>query len=241
VPPRRCYDPVCAIAHFQEEQEVSSERSVNIGVIGSGNVGGTLGGRWARNGHRVLFASREPNSAKMQKLARESGPNASIASNAEAASASDVLLVATPWEATEEALHSAGNLAGKIVIDATNPLLPGLEGLSIGCSRSAGEQVAEWARGAKVVKALNTVGWNIMADPQFPGRRVAMFYCGDDAEAKKVAGDLIGELGFDALDAGPLQQARVLEPFAMLWISLAFKHGYGRDIGFELLRREPRP
>jgi len=208
---------------------------VNIGIIGSGNVGGTLGKRWAANGHRVVFSSRAPE--KLQPLVEEAGHAARAASPTEAAASSDVVLVATPWPATEEALKSAGDLTGKIVVDATNPLLPSLDGLSTGCTDSAGEQVARWAPGAKVVKALNTVGANVMADPKFPERRVAMFYCGDDASAKKTVAGLIGELGFEPLDAGPLTQARLLEPFALLWITLALKHGYGRDIGFEFLRR----
>jgi NADPH-dependent F420 reductase len=210
---------------------------MDIGIIGSGNVGGTLGLRWAAKGHKILFASRDPQSEKSQALVAKCGPDARTGSSAEAASASDVLLLATPWPATEEALRSAGDLSGKIVIDATNPLLPGLEGLSIGCTQSAGEQVAEWAKGARVVKAMNTVGSNIMTDPKFEQRDVAMFYCGDDSEAKRVVAELIRELGFEALDAGPLTQARLLEPFALLWISLALKYGYGREIGFELLRR----
>jgi len=210
---------------------------MNIGIIGAGNVGGTLGKRWAQNGHRLIFSSREPASEQMRKLLADAGPGARSGSVAETAAASDVLVIATPWPATEEVLKSAGDLSGKILIDATNPLLPGLEGLSVGTTTSAAEQVAVWAGGAKVVKAFNTVGYNIMADSTFGPGRVAMFYCGDDAAAKKTAAALIEELGFEALDAGPLKQSRLLEPFAMLWISLALKHGYSREIGFQFMRR----
>src|SRR5437764_10144536 len=100
---------------------------MNIGILGSGNVGGTLGRRWAQNGHNVLFASRDPNSEKMKELVAESGTNARSVSDQEAVNGSDVVLVATPWPATRQALESAGDLSGKVVIDATNPLLPGLE------------------------------------------------------------------------------------------------------------------
>jgi predicted dinucleotide-binding enzyme len=210
---------------------------MNIGIIGSGNVGGTLGARWARNGHQVAFGSRDPRSEKVQKLVRESGAGARSCLPDAAAKDSEVLLLATPRPATEEALQSAGDLSGKILIDATNPLLPDLSGLDVGCFTSGGEQVAGWAPGAKVVKAFNTVGANIMADPTFGGGRVAMFYCGDSAEAKATVASLINELGFVALDAGPLTQARVLEPFALLWISLAVKYGFGPDIAFQLLQR----
>jgi len=211
---------------------------MKIGIIGSGNVGGTLGKAWSRNGHRVCFSVRSGNEVQAKALLADAGPSARTGSVEETASSSDVLLLATPWEAAQEAIETAGTLAGKILIDATNPLLQGLAGLAVGTHASAGEAIAEWAKAAHVVKAFNTVGFNIMADPKFPQGEVALFYCGDDAEAKKVVAKLADELGFEALDAGPLTQCRVLEPFALLWISLAIKHGYGRDIGFQFMRRK---
>ena len=96
---------------------------------------------------------------------------------------------------------------------ATNPLLPGFTGLAVGTTTSDAEQVAQWVPGAKVVKKFNTVGYNIIADPQFSEGPVAMFYCGDDAEVKRTVASLIAELGFELLDAGPLTQARLLEAF----------------------------
>lgn len=208
---------------------------MNIGIIGSGNVGGTLGTRWAQAGHQVTFASRKPESKEIQELWANAGPNARVGTISDAVQA-DVLLLATPWPNTEEALRSAGDLSGKILIDATNPLL-NLDALDVGTTTSGGEKVAQWARGAKVVKAFNTVGNNIMADPAFDGRRPVLFYCGDDQAAKQTVGPLIAELGFDAIDAGPLSMARTLEPFALLWISLALKEGLGREFAFQLIRR----
>jgi predicted dinucleotide-binding enzyme len=210
---------------------------MNIGIIGSGNVGGTLGSRWAILGHSVAFSSRNPGSEDMRTLVAEAGANARATSVQEAVAASDVIVVATPWPATRTALETAGSLAGKILIDATNPLLPRLEGLEYGQSTSGAEQVATWAPGARVVKAFNTIGNNVMADPSFDGRKALLFYCGDDTEAKRATHQLASELGFDAQDAGPLIQARLLEPFALLWISLALQHGYGREIAFQLMRR----
>ena len=210
---------------------------MKIGIIGAGNVGGTLGRRWAENGHAVFFASRDPKSESVKQLVAAAGAGARSGTNAECAAASEVLLLSTPWPATQEALKNCGDLKDKILIDATNPLAPCLDGLTVGCTDSAAEQIAAWAPGARVVKALNTVGFNIMADPSFAGGPVAMFYCGDDTDAKTIVEGLISELGFEALDAGPLKQARLLEPFALLWITLALKYGYGREIGFELLRR----
>ncbi len=171
----------------------------------------------------------------MKELIAKAGPSARAATVADAAQAGDVVLLATPWPAAREVVHGLGDLGGKVLIDAMNPLLPRLEGLELGTTTSAGEQVAQWARNARVVKAFNTVGFNIMANPVFGADRAVMFYCGDDADAKKVVHQLASELGFDARDAGPLKQARVLEPFAMLWISLAMQGG--RDFAFKLIRR----
>lgn len=210
---------------------------MRIGVIGSGNVGGTLGARWAKNGHGVIFSSRDPGSNEMKRLIEEAGATARAASVSEAAIASEMLLLATPWPAARAALAAAGDLSGKIVIDATNPLLPRLTGLEVGNSTSGAEQVAEWAPRAKVVKAFNTVGFNIMANPRFDGRGALLFYCGDDAPAKQAVRGLAAELGFDPVDAGPLERARLLEPFALLWITLSAAPGHGREFAFQLLKR----
>ena len=210
---------------------------MQIGIIGSGNVGGTLGKRWAKNGHTVTFSSRDPKSAEMTRLVADAGATARADSVAAAAKASDVILLATPWPAVKSAIASAADLSGKILVDATNPLLPDMSGLEFGNTSSGAEQVAGWARGARVVKAFNTVGFNVMANPQFDGRRAVMFYCGDDPDAKRIVSQLASELGFDAQDAGPLKQARVLEPFALLWITFALVQGYGRDYAFQLIKR----
>jgi len=209
---------------------------MNIGIIGSGNVGGTLGTRWAQKGHQVVFGSRDPQAADLQQLVAAAGKSARAAALSEAAT-SDVLLLAMPWPVVKDVLTGLGNLTNKVLIDATNPLLPDLSGLALGTTTSAAEQVAGWARGAKVVKAFNTVGYNIMADTSFQGAKPLLFYCGDDAGAKKTVHQLAEELGFDAQDAGPLKQARLLEPFALLWISLAYQQGWGREFAFQVLRR----
>ena len=210
---------------------------MTIGMIGSGNVGGALGVRWAKAGHQIVFGTRDPQAADIRERLAEAGANTRAATMAEAAQAGDVLLLATPWPATQQILAGLGNLNGKILIDATNPLLPDLSGLTHGTTTSGAEQVAGWARGAKVVKAFNTVGANIMANATFAGGRPVLFYCGDDAPAKQVVKELIAVLGFEAVDAGPLTQARLLEPFALLWISMALVHGLGREFAFQLLRR----
>jgi len=210
---------------------------MTIGMIGSGNVGGALGTRWAKVGHEVVFGTRDPKSKEVQQLVAAAGGKTRAATMADTARAGEVLLLATPWPATQQILAGLGNLNGKVLIDATNPLLPDLSGLTHGTTTSGSEQVAGWARGAKVVKAFNTVGANIMANTSFGAGRPVLFYCGDDAAAKQAVKPLIEALGFEAVDAGPLSQARLLEPFALLWISMALVHGLGREFAFQLLRR----
>ena len=210
---------------------------VKIGIIGSGNVGGVLGSRWAAAGHNVVFSSRTPDSDEIKQLVAAAAPKASAATAAQTVADSDVTLLSTPWPATQGALAAAGSLAGKILIDATNPLLPNLAGIEFGTTTSGAEHVATWAPGARVVKAFNTIGNNIMADPLFDGKSVALLYCGDDAEAKAAVRQLAADLGLDPRDVGPLTQARVLEPAAMLWISMAVFHGYGREFAFGLMSR----
>lgn len=210
---------------------------MTIGIIGSGNVGGTLGTRWAQAGRQVIFCGRNPNADDMMQLIAKAGKTARAATLREAAQASELLLLATPWPVTRQVVEGLGDLKGKTLIDATNPLSPDFSSLECGTNTSGGEQVANWARGAKVVKAFNTGGFNIMANPAFGSDRPVLFYCGDDAGAKQVTKQLVEELGFEAVDGGPLSQARLLEPFALLWISLALKHGLGREMAFKLLQR----
>src|SRR5262249_39474023 len=107
----------------------------------------------------------------------------------------------------------------------------------LGHTTSGGERVAEWVKRAKLVKAFNTTGFNVMASPVIKGVATVMYVCGDDAAAKAVVMQLAADLGFDVVDAGPLTQSRLLEPWAMLWIYLANKGSVGRDYGFALLRR----
>lgn len=211
---------------------------MRISVIGAGNVGGALGRLWAAKGHDIVFGVQDPASAKTQALVQSIGRRARSAGVAEAAAAAEVVVLAVPWRAAEQALRAAGNLAGKTLIDCTNPLTADLSGLTIGTSDSAGEQVARWATGAKVVKAFNTIGAGSFSSPQFGGERASMLIAGDDAAAKATVGQLATELGFDVVDAGPLKTARWLEAVGMLWIHLALAQGWGPSgHAFKILRR----
>jgi len=206
---------------------------MNITICGSGNVGRALAGGWKKAGHSVTFAARDPNGAKTAELKKK---GYAVAAQAEAAKSADVIVLATPWDATAATIKALGSLAGKIVVDATNPLTAKLE-LALGFSDSAGETVARLASGAKVVKAFNTTGANNMANSTYPAGKLMMAIAGDDADAKKTVMGLAADLGFEPVDAGPLSISRYLEPAAMLWSKLAYAQGVGREFGFGLLRR----
>jgi hypothetical protein len=211
---------------------------MDIGIIGAGNVGSALAAAWTRRGHRVRLGVRNPSDPEVGKTLAALGRYASAHDNAEAAAASSVVVIATPWAATKEAVESCGSLAGKTVIDCTNPLLPGLAGLEVGHSTSGAEQVATWAVGASVFKCFNQTGAENMADQTGYPHRLVMFVAGDDAAKKADVLSLARDAGFEAVDAGPLAIARLLEPYAMLWIHLAFKMGAGRQFGLAMLKRD---
>ncbi len=213
---------------------------LNITILGTGSVGSTLGRRWAQRGHRITFGSRNPNAPKVRDLLSQCDGNASAATNDEAITADTrVVVIATPWPVTLDLVRVlADQLAGKVVVDCTNPLRNDLDGLSIGHDTSAAEQIAAAAPGAKVVKAFNSTGANNMENPKFGEQNDDAFICGDDTHAKNIVTDLAQQLGFDVIDSGALRVARYLEPLAMLWIHLAMHQRLGRDIAIKLLRRE---
>ena len=212
---------------------------MKIAIIGAGNVGGALGEAWAKKGHDVYFGVRDPKAEKAQALIKKIGAKARAMSPAEAAAAAEIVVLSTPWPAAEAAIRSLGNIKGKIVLDTTNPLTRGPDGISleIGHTTSAGEKVQGWAAGASVFKTLNTTGFGNMANTSFKGGKPVMFVAGDDATDKRKVMALVGDLGFEMVDAGPLRNARLLEAHAMLWIDLALARGQGRDFAFGILRR----
>ena len=210
---------------------------MKIGILAAGRVGSTLGRVWVNTGHEVRFGVRDPAAAKIAHLVEELGATASAGTVAEAAAFGEVVVVATPWSATKSALKQAGDLAGKVVLDCTNPLQDDLDTLDVPTSTSGGEQVAKWARGARVVKIFNTTSSTNMADPNYGDVRVTMLYAGDDPEAKAVAADLARDVGFEPVDFGPLRGARLLEELALAWITLAYPRGLGPDFALQVLRR----
>jgi 8-hydroxy-5-deazaflavin:NADPH oxidoreductase len=209
---------------------------VQIGIIGAGNVGNALGVGWIRAGHDVTFGIRDPKSPPSD------GPaGARYASVAMAARGAEAVVLAVPWPAVADALAAAGDLGGKLLIDCTNPLHMGASGLEleIGHSTSGGERVAALAHGAAVFKTLNQTGFGNMEHAgAFGPLPAAMYVAGDDTARKPVVLRLVSDLGFEAIDAGPLTVARLLEPMAMLWIHMTLNRGALMTQAFALTHRE---
>jgi hypothetical protein len=208
---------------------------MSVSIIGAGNVGMALGSAFTRRGESVVFGV--PDADKYREAVSALGNAASVASTAQAIAASDVVILAVPYAALPAIAQSVPDWQGKILIDATNPLAPGLSGLVLGTSTSGAEELAKLARGARVVKAFNTTGAENMADTRYPDGAPMMPVCADDADARQRVMALATLIGFDAVDLGPLMAARYLEPFAMTWIHLAIKQGHGRNFAFAMLRR----
>ena len=208
---------------------IAMEVIVRIAIIGAGSVGATLGRAWIERGEDVIWGLRNPADPKHAALPKER-----VKAPAEAVKAAEVVVIATPWSAAEAAVKSLGTLAGKTVVDCMNPLGMGPDGLQLvlGFDTSAGEQVARWAPGAFVFKTLNTTGAGNMAKAADYPVKPLMLVAGDDAGRKRQVMELVGKLGFEPVDAGPLKNARLLEPFAMVWIDQAMKRGRGRDFAF---------
>jgi NADPH-dependent F420 reductase len=218
---------------FGAERDIACEgEKMNIAIIGTGNVGRALGTGWAAAGHTVIFGSRSPEDPAVRELVTSTGAGSHATTPAKAAREAEVVLIATPWSATERVLDTLGNLAGKILIDATNPV-----GTTMTAADSAAELIDSWAKGALVIKAFNTTGAKNMLEPNYRGVALDMFICGDDEAAKQVVDGLATDLGFTTVDCGPLSNAALLENLAKLWIQLAYSLGHGMDIGFALLRR----
>jgi NADPH-dependent F420 reductase len=207
---------------------------MKIGIIGTGDVGGTLGKSWRQRKHDVMFGVRNLQSQNVQRLA-QIDKNLIFGNINDAMAFGDVILFAIPWTSIEETVRGR-NLSGKIVIDPTNPLTPDLRQLALDDS-SVAERIADLAKGAKVVKAFNTIGAQTLNNLMFGSNRADLFLCGDDTPSKRVVGELAADIGFDVVDIGSLANARMLENLALLWIELALRQELGPNIAFKLLRR----
>lgn len=203
---------------------------MKIGIIGSGNMGSGLSTRLTAAGHDVLMTARDLDKAR--RVAQGISPKIEVVEIGRVSEGVDLIIAATPASASAEALRNAGDLGGKIVVDIANPLTQDMSGLTVGHVTSFAEELAKEFPEARVVKAFNTVFAQIWRrGPDFGGgHRATTFYCGDDKDAKHTIRALIDTMGFDAIDAGPLKNARLLEPLAMLTIYLGYSAGLGTQI-----------
>lgn len=215
---------------------------MNIGIIGSGNMGGALGTLWAANGHQIVF-SHSRDESKLRQLAAVAGSNARVGTVEEAARFGDVVLLAVAPPALEKVLRVSPSLAGKVLITCISALRPDFQGQTVGLPTdltvSIAEKIAQLAPDARVVEAFNTTFAETLQSKSrwFGDEKPSVFYCGDHDEAKETVAKLIEECGYEAVDAGPLSKARSLESFATIWVQLAVVSEMFPDVALKILRR----
>jgi predicted dinucleotide-binding enzyme len=196
---------------------------MKIGIIGAGNIGGTLGRKWAAAGHEIAFGVRNPGDPKFEAL-KASGK---VTDASQAAAFGEVVVLALPGAAVEDFVSThVEALAGKTIIDTTNNV------------RSAQmnrlDLLAEKVPGARLVRAFNTLGWENFADPQIGGEQIDLFFCSDPA-ARPTAEQLIAEIGLRPVYIGDIDQAAALDGMTRVWFALTMAQGYGRRTAFRLL------
>ncbi|MDW8465096.1 MAG: NADPH-dependent F420 reductase [Chloroherpetonaceae bacterium] len=209
---------------------------MKIGILGTGNMSSRLGKIWLAKGHSVFFGTRSIEKAAQLRI--DMGERAEAGRYEDAAMYAEVAFLGVPWSAAEETVHLVRHaLRGKVLIDCTNPLSPDFSSLVVPAHTSAAEMIQSWLPETSVVKAYNTIGAKVLAQPLYDGIAATGFYCGNDAEAKAKVAILIQDSGFNPVDCGTLSQARHLETMTLLFLNLAFKQKMGSEIAFKLLRR----
>jgi predicted dinucleotide-binding enzyme len=202
---------------------------MNILILGAGNMGSALARRFSAAGHAVRLAATSHDKAKSVAATL---PNTTAVDASVGAGDADVIVVATPYAHAAEALRAVGPLDGKVVVDITNPLTADYMGLAIGHDTSAAEEIAKAAPGATLVKGFNTLFAQVLNEgaQRADGQRAPTFVASDSAQAKEKVVALADSIGFDAIDAGPLKNARYLEPLAGLNIYFGYGAGLGTAI-----------
>jgi len=205
---------------------------MRIGILGSGLMGGKLGTIFARTGHEVVFIYAR-SQRKLERLAREAKARAGTPN--EAAREADALLLAVHWSRVDDVLQQAGDVSGKVIVSCSLPMNADDTGLVIAHTSSGAEALATKVPKARVVSAFGTVPSEVLFGV-FAARRKAkrpsLLYCGDDARGKRTAAELIRDVGFDPVDAGPLRIARYLEPFTLLIAQLAYEGDRGPELAY---------
>jgi len=211
---------------------------MRVGILGSGLMGGKLGTLFARAGHEVVF-SYARTKQKLNRLARDAGRKARAGTPAEAAQGADALLLAVHWLRFDDVLKQAGDLSGKVIVTCSLPMNADDTALAVAHTSSGAEELAKRIPKAQVVSAFGTVPSEVLFDV-FKARRKAtkpsLVYCGDDSRSKKIAAQLIRDVGFDPVDAGPLRIARYTEPFTLLIAQLAYEGKGGPELAYRFER-----
>jgi len=200
-----------AILHSQEQEIVA--------VIGTGDMGDSLGPRFARLGYKVVYGSRNPNSDKVRALVARTGANASATTQKEAAQQGDIILTLVPWPPMGKVAQNLGNLDGKIILDASMPFQQGDDGYPEKMlETSSAEMIQGWNPGAKVVKVFATMGAFIIDDPSVVNGPVSIPIASDHRDAKEKTAKIVAAMGLDPVDFGPLRMAREIETLQMIYM-----------------------
>jgi predicted dinucleotide-binding enzyme len=214
---------------------------MNVGILGTGDVGRALGRGFITSGHTVKMGARDARNEKALAWAQETGPKASVGTFADAAAFGEVIVLATLGVANESAIAMAGRDAfrGKVVIDTTNPLdfsggMP--PKLAVSGNDSGGERVQRLLPEARVVKAFNTVGNPFMFKPEFPGGPPDMFIAGNSDDAKNTVAGILTDFGWGVVDVGGIECSRYLEGMCMVWVLSAMRANNWNQ-AFKLLRK----
>ncbi|MDH3533918.1 MAG: NAD(P)-binding domain-containing protein, partial [Gammaproteobacteria bacterium] len=189
---------------------------------GTGDVGRALGPAFAEQGHTIVYGSRDPSRSAVASLIEKIGQGASATTQAEAAAAADIVVLAVPGLLAGEITASLGDLSGKIIIDPTNPLQRSLMTFRHGVETSNAEIIQAMAPRAEVVKAFNTLSWETMVDPDSARGPVSVPLAGNSGSAKKVVAELVAGMGLEPIDVGPVESAHWLEGMLILWINNRF-------------------
>jgi predicted dinucleotide-binding enzyme len=190
-----------------------------VAVIGTGDMGDSLGPRFAELGYRIVYGSRNPDSDKVKALVKMTGKNASATTQIAAAQQGDIVLMLVPWPAMETVAQNLGDLEGKIVIDVSMPFLQGEDGYPKHMLQtSSAEMIQAWNPGAKVVKTFGTMGSQIIDDPMEAGGVVTIPVASDHRDAKEKVARIVSSMGLDPVDFGPLRMARSIEIMQMIYM-----------------------
>jgi len=198
---------------------VQAAEKKTVAVIGTGDMGDSLGPQLARLGYRVVYGSRDPESQKVKDLVQKTGANASASSQKEAAQQGDIVLMLVPWPPMEKVAQSLGSLDGKIVIDVSMPFEQGADGYPQKMVKtSSAEMIQNFNPGARVVKAWATLGSQVIDDINAVDGPVSVPLASDNREAKETVARIVADLGMDPVDFGPLRMAREIETLQMIYM-----------------------